>query len=201
MNSTLQPNSLPQPHVSLSFLLSAQNSPRFSSFVFNRFHTLSFSVSCNPFVCHSYANCRVCTNNSYSGTQFSASVKIVVLSFHAFTNCPLFPRVKQSLCFHALTNCHFRNPFLLTFIHPMGGVPPTAGACEPAGPCLPSSVFCILPSTFCLQPFPLLQSLPCLYPIPLRIANFSPPPPIPARVSTASSLPNAPSSAAPASRN
>ena len=30
--------------------------------------TLSFSVSRKPFVCHSYENCRVCTNNSQSGT-------------------------------------------------------------------------------------------------------------------------------------
>src|SRR5712691_2418680 len=32
------------------------------------FHTLSFSVSHNPFVCHSYENGRVYSNNSYSGT-------------------------------------------------------------------------------------------------------------------------------------
>src|SRR6266850_3609555 len=38
------------------------------SFVLNRFHTLSFSVSCNSFACHSYENCRVCTNNSHSGS-------------------------------------------------------------------------------------------------------------------------------------
>src|SRR6266404_4289695 len=236
MNSTLLPDSFPQPHASLSFLLSAQHSPRFSPFVFNRFQTLSFSVSCNPFICHSYENCRVCTNNSHSGTQSSASAKIVVLSFHALTNCPLFPRVKQSLYFHALTNCPFRKPFLLTFIHRMGGVPPSAAACEPAGTRLPSPVFCFLHSSFCLLPSalplppcynlselgwgvyppppqlanrrervsrapfsafcilvsafylllcpsPLATIFPCLHPIPLRIANFSPPPPIRARVS------------------
>ncbi len=38
------------------------------SFVLNRFHTLSFSVSCNSFACHSYENCRVCTNNFHSGS-------------------------------------------------------------------------------------------------------------------------------------
>src|SRR6266849_506154 len=38
-------------------------------FVLNRFHTLSFSISCNSCVCHSYENCRVCTNNSQSGTR------------------------------------------------------------------------------------------------------------------------------------
>ena len=31
------------------------------------FHTLSFSVSRNPFVCHSCENCRVYSNNSQSG--------------------------------------------------------------------------------------------------------------------------------------
>src|SRR5438552_4510317 len=31
-------------------------------------YTLSSSVSCNPCVCHSYENCRVCTNNSHSET-------------------------------------------------------------------------------------------------------------------------------------
>src|SRR6267142_3022010 len=49
------------------------------------------------------------------------------------------------------------------------------------------SAFCLLPSTL-----PLATISPCLHPIPLRIANFSPPPPIPARVSTASSPPIAP---------
>ncbi len=38
------------------------------SFVLNRFHTLSFSVSCNSCICHSYENCRVRTNNSQSET-------------------------------------------------------------------------------------------------------------------------------------
>src|SRR6266404_9552193 len=56
------------------------------------------------------------------GTPSSASVKIAVLSFHALTNCPLFPHAKQSLYFHALTNCPFRKPFVLTFMHRMGGV-------------------------------------------------------------------------------
>src|SRR6266850_5405978 len=56
------------------------------------------------------------------GTPPSASVKIAVLSFHALTNCPLFPREEQPLCFHALTNCPFRKSFLLTFMHRMGGV-------------------------------------------------------------------------------
>ncbi len=39
-------------------------------FQFRALRTLSFSVSCKSFACHSYENCRVCTNNSHSGTQF-----------------------------------------------------------------------------------------------------------------------------------
>src|SRR5712664_4414305 len=54
---------------STNFLLSSNVSTRLRpSFVLNRFHTLSFSVSCNSCICHSYENCRVCTNNSQSGT-------------------------------------------------------------------------------------------------------------------------------------
>src|SRR6266403_3245559 len=49
-------------------------------------------------------------------------VRIAVLSFHPLMNCPLFPREKQSLSFHALTNCPFSIPFVLTFMHRMGGV-------------------------------------------------------------------------------
>src|SRR6266403_2023223 len=39
------------------------------SFVFKGFHTLSFSVRRKSFACHSYENCRVCTNSSHSGTR------------------------------------------------------------------------------------------------------------------------------------
>src|SRR6266478_8457796 len=52
------------------FSLFAQDSPQISSFVFKSFHTVSFSVSCKSFACHSYENCRVYTNNSHSATQF-----------------------------------------------------------------------------------------------------------------------------------
>src|SRR6266850_1238977 len=47
---------------------------------------------------------------------------ILVLSFHPLMNCSLFSREKQSLSFHALTNCPFSIPFVLTFMHRMGGV-------------------------------------------------------------------------------
>ena len=43
-------------------------SPLFLPFLFMRLYTLSFSVACKSFPCHSYENCRVCTNNSRSGT-------------------------------------------------------------------------------------------------------------------------------------
>ena len=40
-----------------------------NSFSISRLRTLSFSVSCNPCICHSYENCRVCTNNSHFETR------------------------------------------------------------------------------------------------------------------------------------
>jgi hypothetical protein len=43
-------------------------------------------------------------NSSHSGTHPSSSTKFVALSFHALMNCP------------------FRKPFVLTFMHRMGGV-------------------------------------------------------------------------------
>src|SRR6266404_522076 len=61
-------------------------------------------------------------------------VKIAVLSFHPLMNCPLFPREKQSLSFHTPTNCPFSIPFVLTFMHRMGGVggPPNIQTFKPA---------------------------------------------------------------------
>ncbi len=69
MNSALQPGSIPKPQTALFPWVFAQESPRFSTFVFNRFRTLPSSVGCKSFACHSYENCRVCTNNSHSETQ------------------------------------------------------------------------------------------------------------------------------------
>ncbi len=48
-----------------SYLLRAA----FLTFVFMRLHTLPFSVSCKPFICHSYEKYSVSTNNSHSGTR------------------------------------------------------------------------------------------------------------------------------------
>src|SRR6266568_1058844 len=48
---------------------SAYESPQFPVFVFKSLRTLSFSVSRKSCVCHSYEKCRVCTNNSQTGTR------------------------------------------------------------------------------------------------------------------------------------
>src|SRR6266850_577330 len=59
MNSPLQPGSIPKPQTALFPRVFAQESPRFSTFVFNRFRILPSSVGCKSFACHSYENCRV----------------------------------------------------------------------------------------------------------------------------------------------
>ncbi len=43
--------------------------PLFSSLPFNGLRTLPSSIVCKSFACHSYENCRVCTNNSHSGSS------------------------------------------------------------------------------------------------------------------------------------
>jgi hypothetical protein len=55
--------------------LFAQKLPPFSPFVFKSFRTLSFSVSRKSCICHSYENCRVCANNSHSGSPRALSAK------------------------------------------------------------------------------------------------------------------------------
>ena len=54
---------------------SAYESPQIPFFVFKRLRTLSFSVSRKSCVCHSYENCRVCTNNSHSGSPRAICAK------------------------------------------------------------------------------------------------------------------------------
>ena len=46
----------------------SRKKPISKSLVFNSLRTLPRSVSCNPFACHSYENCRVYTNNSHFGS-------------------------------------------------------------------------------------------------------------------------------------
>ncbi len=48
--------------------------PLFSSFPFISLHTLPSSVSCKFFPCHSYENCRVCTNSSHFETRSAAGL-------------------------------------------------------------------------------------------------------------------------------
>src|SRR6267142_1103337 len=47
----------------------SHETPRILLLVFKRLRTLSFSVSCKSFACHSYENCRMYTNNSHFETQ------------------------------------------------------------------------------------------------------------------------------------
>src|SRR6266566_9647480 len=71
---------------------SAYESPQFPVFVFKRLRTLSFSVSRKSCVCHSlvpsgaegYEKCRVCTNNSHSGTCGSPVIARKRLKFFLF---------------------------------------------------------------------------------------------------------------------
>jgi len=96
------------------------------SFLFRRFRTLPFSVSRKSFAClpavasHSlvpsevegYENCRVCINNSHSGSPRAP---------RGTRRAPLtkpFP----ALSFQALTNCPLRNLFLLITMQTAGGV-------------------------------------------------------------------------------
>src|SRR5438093_437777 len=95
MNSTEQPAFLPSSPPFVSSLLFVQNSPQFLPFVFCCFHTLSLSVSRNFFACHSYENCRVCTNNSHSGTPASSSSKNRLSFFSGTYELPIF----YLLCF------------------------------------------------------------------------------------------------------
>jgi hypothetical protein len=128
----------------LSCKLIAPESPLFTRFVFNRLHTLSSSLSRKSLACPCYENGRksfgfitplpqwhlismlgragahaVSRENSWGECQqfpfrnspFVATVAILVLSFHALTNCP------------------FCKPFVLIFIHVMGGCTPPAWFC------------------------------------------------------------------------
>src|SRR5712692_10084764 len=54
-------------------------------------YPLPSSVPCNSFVCHSYENCRVCTQNSHSGTHPPLRITFV------FTH--LRGLILQTLCF------------------------------------------------------------------------------------------------------
>jgi hypothetical protein len=87
-------------HFHISRATSAKSVQKIS-FQINALPTLPSSVSSKSLVCHSYENCRVCTNNSHSGTH-------------------LPPRIHLSS--QSLTQCPFCKSFLLIYIHLMGGV-------------------------------------------------------------------------------
>src|SRR5436309_15398811 len=63
------------PSISLRFIQGVSSAritretPQIPFYVFKSLRTLSFSVSRKSCVCHSYENCRVCTNNSQTGTR------------------------------------------------------------------------------------------------------------------------------------
>jgi hypothetical protein len=81
--------------------------------------TLSFSVSSNSFVCHSYENCR----GVHQQFPFWNS---------PLAHLPLFTGA-DPLFFHALTKCSSSNPFLLFSLHfdGGGGVYPLSASHEP----------------------------------------------------------------------
>src|SRR6266851_8832956 len=102
----------------LSFGLSRQSplTAVFLPFPFNRLRTLSFSVSRKSFPCHSYENCRVCTNNSHSGTRHSPLITphcTQVLSFHILAHS--FARTKISTFLFSSDSALFAKK------HPGGG--------------------------------------------------------------------------------
>src|SRR2546425_8572333 len=80
---------------------SAYESPQFPVFVFKSLRTLSFSVSPKSCACHSYENCRVCTNNSQSGTPYELAPSTA--------EGPLISRYWiQAPSFHTLTHSFAR---------------------------------------------------------------------------------------------
>ncbi len=166
---------------SLSCKLIAPESPLFTRFVFNRLHTLSSSLSRKSLACPCYENGRKsfgfitplpqwhlismlgragahavsrennwgeCQQFPFRNSPFVATVAILVLSFHALTSCP------------------FCKPFVLIFIHVMGGCTPLHGFAlcyrDPfvAIPCSPSPIPCLFkPLRTLLLFFALKQNL------------------------------------------
>ena len=91
-----------------------------NSFQISGLRTLSFSVSSKSFACHSYENCRVCTNNSHSGTRHSPLITphcTQVLSFHILAHS--FARTKISTFLFSSDSALFAKK------HPGGGGVPS----------------------------------------------------------------------------
>jgi len=149
----------------LSCELIAPEGPRFALFVFNRLHTVSFSVSRKSL--------------AYPGSEdgrksfgfITALPPLPLISMlggaprpHAVScengrgQCQKFPFWNSPLVitaailvlsFHPLTNCPFCKPFVFIFIHVMGGCTPLHGFAlcyrDPfvAIPCSPSPIPCL----------------------------------------------------------
>src|SRR6266851_3738174 len=90
MNSLANPSRGPShscstrhlPHFPLIFQLFRAKYANFQPFLSNDFRTLSFSVGCKSFACHSYENCRVYTNSSHFETPRASSLTTNQLAFH-----------------------------------------------------------------------------------------------------------------------
>src|SRR5712692_10239259 len=103
-----------------------------TSFQISGLRTLSFSVSRKSFICHSYENCRVYTNNSQSGTRWSP------ISTRHCTQVLSFQTLAHSFalfCTHQKRNSFIFKRFrTLCAKTPGGGVPPSGqGAKEYRG--------------------------------------------------------------------
>src|SRR6266566_1437496 len=106
---------------------SAYESPQFPVFVFKRLRTLSFSVSRKSCVCHSlvpsgaegYEKCRVCTNNSHSGTCGSPVIARKQLKFFLFKflRTLLHAPKCQRLCFQAIPHSLHKTPGVGGLLH------------------------------------------------------------------------------------
>ncbi len=92
--------------------------PQKNSFQINALRTLSFSVSRKSCICHSYENCRVCTNNSHSGTRHvpfpAPASKLQGLTSVFSHSCALFCtflhlQKTQLFCFQAIPHSLRKN--------------------------------------------------------------------------------------------
>jgi len=142
---------------------SAYENPQFPVFVFKSLRTLSFSVSSKSFPCHSYENCRVCTNNSHSGACGSPVIarKQVKFFLFKFLRTILHGSKCQRLCFQALPHSLRKTPGVAG-----GGTPHPEGDAGPEkrnteGPLK----FCLAGFVFPVSPAPCyISSLLAAYP-------------------------------------
>jgi len=78
--------------------------PLFQRFLFKSLRTLPSYVTCNPFACHSYENCRAYTNNSHSGTRLSGLRFLSALSVSALHSSSPVPKPSNVLRFPPVDN-------------------------------------------------------------------------------------------------